>query len=147
MIRHIWTVYCQDVLIDRQNNVSMIRVIDQITLGPEADGVELYEIPVSSKLITLWTREEWDTPVTSKMRMRFIGPDGSELPSSAPSMVVDLQEHLRSRVTGELDNLLIKGSGTHEWVVERLDEGKEDSWIEEARIPVEIKIKRSDEGS
>ena len=148
MIRHVWTVYCREVLIDkRTNNVSMIQAIESIGLsvgGDEIDSGEDINVPFNSWLITLWARKAWDTPVTSKMRIRFIGPDGSELINS--TTIVNLQEHRRNRANAEMNGLRVKESGVYEWVVERLEDDREDSWVEEARIPVGIEIERSGEG-
>lgn len=142
MIRHLWTVYCREVLTDQEtNNVSMIQALESIHLsasGGENVSGQGHFVPFDSKLITLWARQEWDTPGTSTMRIRFFGSNGSELLSS--TVVVDLQDHLRRRTTANLSGLSIVGSGFYEWVVDRAGCNGEDEWVEEARIPVQIEV-------
>lgn len=148
MIRHVWTVYCREVLTDKEtNSVSTIQALESLHFGTSVDenvSGQSQLVPFESKLITLWARREWDTPVTSTARIRFLGPDGSELLNS--TVLVNLEEHLRIRSTANLSNLGIKGSGFYEWVVDRAGSGGEDEWVEEARIPLQVEIKWAGRG-
>ena len=148
MIRHVWTVYCRSVLTDKEtNNVSLIQALESIHFKGVGDGTDSGKrtaIPFNSSLITLWARKAWDTPVTSTMRIRFIGPDESELLNS--TFVVNLQDQERTRSIARLNALGINGSGVYEWVVDRVGEDEEDEWVEEARVPVAVTVEWTSAG-
>lgn len=141
MIRHVWTIYCRELLIDQEtNNASLIHTLEQLNFtveGDEPDLTEVNVIPFDSTLVSAWVRRAWDTPAQSQMRVQFVGPDGSDLLGGLTPIPLDLREHRRLRTISNLKAIGIKGSGIYEWVIERDEEGE---WVEEARIPVHVVI-------
>ena len=142
MIRHIWTVYCSEQVVDaKTNNVSLIQVVEQLNIGVKEESELAQPKPISfdSTLVTLWARRAWDTPTVGEIRTRFIGPDGSDL-GEPHTHEIDLQESLRMRVFMAVKGIVIKDTGVYEWVTERRGDIDEEEWVEESRIPIDIRV-------
>ncbi|MCZ0936399.1 MAG: hypothetical protein OXJ54_14590 [Gemmatimonadetes bacterium] len=142
MIRHIWTVYCKEQLVDTAtNNTSLIGILEQLNIGvdDESELTQLKIISFDSRLVTLWARRAWDTPVKSEMRIRFLGPEGSDL-AEPVTYDVDLRQHLRVRVFTAVQTIGVTSSGVYEWVTERRGDADEEEWVAESRIPIEVRV-------
>ena len=143
MIRHLWTIYCREVITDKDTGaISVLQLLDGILQfsvegnSPDSDRVP---IPFDSVLLSVWARSVWDMPTVSRIRIRMVAPDGDVLSSDVRK--VDLAESPIHRLIGKSSMFVVKGSGVYEWVVERnADHDEEDGWIEQARIPVRVEI-------
>ena len=138
-MRHVWTVYCNERLVDADtNNVSLIQVLEQLNFEvSESDLREPKRVVLDSMLVTLWARRE-NAPNSGEMRITFLDPDGTDFgePVSHP---VDLGEQLRARVFTTVKGIVVKDSGIYHWVIESRDDDG-DEWVEVSRVPVEIRV-------
>ena len=142
MIRHVWTVYCRQVITDKDTGaVSALQLLDGVTVSVNDDSSSSDKVPVQmdSVLMTVWARRVWDTPVMSRMRIRMVAPDGDVLMSNIAE--VDLRDSIMHRLMGRSNVFVVKGNGMYEWVIEReADDGEKGPWIEQARIPVRVEV-------
>lgn len=142
MMRHVWTVYCRQVITDKDTGtVSALQLLDgvQVSVQSNLPSSDRITIQMDSVLMTVWARRIWDTPVVSRMRVRMMAPDGDELSRNISE--VDLRDTTMHRLMGRSNVFVVKGSGMYEWVIER--EASDDemgSWIEQARIPISVEV-------
>ena len=146
MMRHVWTVYCRRAIIEQgTGTLSLFEIAGELQVVPVAPNnkssgsEEVSTAKVNSALATLWARREWDTPVKGRMRITMVAPDGDAL--FATVREVDLREHSMLRMCAKLDRFVVKTSGVYEWVIEHEDD--EGTWIEDAGIPVIVKVEDS----
>ena len=88
--------------------------------------------------MSLWARRAWDEPVASKARIQLLAPDGSTLVNN--TVPVNLRESRLNRLKGNLIGLPVTTTGWYEWVIMREGDQSDDGWIEEARVPIYIKV-------
>jgi hypothetical protein len=141
MINHIWTVLCSRVITDQQsNNVSLIDVIEQITVAFPEEQNAPGSIPVNLSLITLWERT--DQPVRKMGRIRVQFPSGDFVDQEI-TYEVDLTTFQRTRTIIGMNGFPVRGAGRHTIHVDlRSDDGT--GWDEVACIPLIIVIMQND---
>lgn len=138
MIRHVWSVYCANSVIDKaSNNVTLIEVIERIEVGPQSDPDQQMLLPIISNLVTLWSRRQVDTPVRGRVKTQFHDPSGAVM--GEWEYDVDLTVERRTRNRARLPGLQVRGSGIHEWRILVWDDG-DSAWEEVAAVPIEIVV-------
>lgn len=139
MIDHVWTVLCSRIIIDRdKNNVSLIDVIERLTLHVPPNLPESVLPAAHIELASLWARSDGQTPTYGKCRVRFEDPTGKEH-ELAVEQEIDLLSHMRLRTIARLD-IGFNQEGTYKI---RVDLKKEKRWKKVAQIPLEIRIKET----
>jgi hypothetical protein len=85
MIDHVWTILCSRAVIDRDtNNMSLLEVIEQLTLGDASPPVEGEGLaPIQLELVTLWTRREMMNQRAGGLASGSIGHPASSTRSPA----------------------------------------------------------------
>ena len=139
MIRHVWSIYCRDIIIDQKTNaVSVVNILETLHVSL-TDDLPRATVPFDNVLATLWARREWDAPAKGRMRIKMIAPDGDVLTDEVKE--VDLsQDHLQ-RLIARGKVFIVKMSGVYEWVI--LREASQGEWIEEARLPIYVEVKKN----
>jgi hypothetical protein len=136
MIRHIWSVLCSKVAIDRSsNNISLFEVIEAAQLISTVEINFPANVPYDGTFVTLWAREQPNVPTTVQARMRFLAPTGQEL--IVHQSPIDLQATSRSRHIVNLNGLRVGGPGIHEFEVS-WRQNDQDDWHRVASIPVDL---------
>lgn len=141
MMRHIWTVFCREVVIDAEtNSASLLHILDEldVTMDANTEQQEINTARGKAVLMSLWARRAWDEPVTSQAKIQLLAPDGSTLVDN--TVLVDLSENRLSRLKGNLVGLPVTTTGWYEWAIMRQEDQIEGGWVEEARIPIHIKV-------
>ena len=139
MIRHVWSVLCSKVSVDRDsNNVSLFEVIESLQLTTAAPVNFPANVPFEGTLVTLWARQRPDQPVTGQMRVRLLAPNGDQLGTF--NSEIDLNRSTRNRVIGSMSGLRIAGEGVHEIEVAwRVDTHAD--WHVATSLPLEIAVR------
>lgn len=137
MIRHVWSVICGKSAIDREtNNISLFEVIERIEFTFTGSGEFPPGAPFNLELVTLWARQDPNTPAEAQMRVRLLAPDGREL-SALPPFRLDLLTASRMRQRTRIQGILLAGSGWYDLeVAYRVTNGGD--WIVATRVPLEI---------
>ena len=134
-MRHVWSVLCQDAVIDRDSNaVSLFKCLAGFAakfIGPELPT----DMPAFCKLATLWIRSDVLVPEKVLSRIRYLTPQGESV--NEVTHEVDLSVHVRSRNVLSLQGLPYRGDGEYEFVVETQDD---DEWHIAVRVPVQIAL-------
>jgi len=134
VINHVWSVLCQNAVVDNETgSVSLINILETITVFSEAKGE--VKIPISYEIFSEWIREENNHPATGMMRLFFCNAQNEckhqlELP-------IDLREHLFARTRIKLAGLTINGSGWYKFLVELKIAGS-DKWELKASLPLMV---------
>lgn len=134
-MRHIWTVLCENAIIDQvSNSVSLIQCLEHLScayIGSEPPAT----IPVHGRLVILWSRTDREEPERGRFRIQCRTPK-----KLAPAKVieVDLSEYARSRNIVAIAELPNHGSGTYDIIVAAEDD---DAWTTVATIPLEVEVK------
>src|SRR5690348_3410472 len=83
-ITHAWSLLCQSSSIDStNNNLSLFKILEEVqfeavsTLGQPLP--EVYNIPLSFSLITLWNKRVQGANVTASIEVKLVDPKGKEL--------------------------------------------------------------------
>jgi hypothetical protein len=135
-MNHVWSVLCTRSVLDQEtNNISLIEVIEELTLTPDprAQSDQSFVVPINCELVSLWTRSVVTEPERGTARTVLIGPRGERISEHETS--VDLSVHLRSRIRARLAGLPISSAGIYGFLIQRLQgERVEDV----ATIPVRV---------
>lgn len=139
MIRHIWSVLCSKASIDREtNNVSLFEVLESVQFGTNAPVQFPVNLAFAGTVVTLWVRQEPNTPVTGQMRTRLLSPGGEELSSLV--LAINLQNANRTRTLISLNGIRIAGNGTHQFEISwRVRD--DDEWSPVALLPLDITVR------
>jgi hypothetical protein len=136
MIEHVWSILCSASIIDsNSNNVSLINVVEQLTLSPDASFP--LEIMIGLEIVTLWILSDPDQPAKGKSRLVFVNPSGEE--SELGQAEIDLTSFIRFRQTARIQGLPLKEPGRHIFRVEYANDADGDTQVV-ANIPLDIFI-------
>jgi len=143
MIKHIWSVLCQQSIVNRDsNNISLIEVIEQLSIEGrviESESEKPKLLPLSFNIVSMWIRENLDEPADSKANVIFLSPRDKEL--SRKEVHIDLSEYQRFRTISRINGLPFSGYGQYKFVIKVLNEG---DWKTVATLPLSIlAIKKS----
>jgi hypothetical protein len=138
MIRHIWSVLCSKASIDRQtNNVSLFEVLESVQFATDREVQFPANLPFTGTIVSLWARQDPNTPVAGQMRVRLLSPTGDEL-LNHPA-VIELQGASRTRNLVNLNGIRIAGNGWHEFEISwRLTD--DDLWHQVASLPLDFTL-------
>ena len=140
----LWAILCENVIINQQtNNVSLIEVVDQITVpAPPPGNVvkpdEKIGTFLNMRLVVLWARSDRDVPESGQARIRIIAPDGKEAQTTEHH--VDLSEVPRSSAIGSIVGFPfpLTDEGEHLFRVEKRT--PDSSWSKEFELPLWVEI-------
>lgn len=108
MIRHVWTVLCSQSIIDREtNNLSLIEVLEQITVVATPVAGREGVIPLHMEVVTSWVRTVPERPARGRSRLSFVRPSGV-LAESIQEHEIDLSDNGRLRHRIKIAGLTIK---------------------------------------
>jgi hypothetical protein len=117
--------------------VSLIDVIEQIEIESTEVLAFPASVPFSANLVTLWARDQPDTPSRAVTRVRFLSSAGTEL--GRVEGEVELETSTRVRQHMRIQGLRVDGTGWHEWEISWRAPDNE-LWTTVARIPLEVRI-------
>lgn len=139
MIQHIWSVLCQNCLIDKTTNtISLIEVVEDLGLpGPPLPVGEQGLIPIQCSLVSNWERIPSNQPTRGTVKFRTIRPTGECERDQEYS--VDLSSTPRSRTIARISGISFREEGRHVFEIHVKEDGATD-WTKVASIPFNITI-------
>lgn len=121
MITCRWSIACEHAVVDRYtNNVSLLHIIDQITVRVPPEPAS--PIPISLDVMTLWERGDAESPESGESRTVIVTPQGEEVSHTATR--VDLTEHQRLRSRLRVLGLPFHGYGKYQFRVDLMQGGE-----------------------
>jgi len=142
MINHVWTVVCQNAIIDRETNfASIINVFEGIEIAkdPRPEGFLTKELNV----ITLWARSQDDTPSTWLFRLVFESPSQIQLGSFNGE--IDFGTQVTGRSIFQFAGLPLPENGTYHFCVELFDK-ENDTFKRVSKTPIMVEFVGEPEG-
>jgi hypothetical protein len=138
MIRHVWSVLCNQVFQDAETNALALIVLEGIGMNslPEAsaDGPALV-LGVAFELVTNWASDEESPP--SPYAVKVIGPSGRTLADNPIELPAFVAPALRGRSRVRFPGLVYDGVGTYLFRVTRQLNGTE---IVDADVPLSVAV-------
>lgn len=135
MAEHIWTVVCESSILDaRSNNVSLIQVVEQLSVRGATNVVPVKVVVASLWVKTVATGES----ETIRCRVTWCGPDGGAMgDAQVVSEATIAREQLRLRTFSEFQGIPVRDAGRYRFVVESA-EAEDGDWVARASIPVDV---------
>lgn len=132
MIRHVWSVLSQSASFDAQtNSVSLLNVIEAATIFGEPTSKR--PAVIFAELVSLWFRQDDDTPVSGQMRIFYQSPDGKKADPINLEIPDGTTPYHHTRIT--LSGFPVKQTGLYLFFVEYQLQG-EKNWNLAATIPM-----------
>jgi hypothetical protein len=136
MPEHIWTLCCENAIIDsRTNNLSLINLLEQLNVPPGAKVIGMRMM-----LVTLWSKSQ-DVAVAERFRSRALWelPGGERIfGTEEMEQEIPADTH-RLRVLLEVGGVPFREGGYYHFVVEKMS--AEDKWETVTRLPLEVVVK------
>jgi hypothetical protein len=143
MIRHVWSVVCRSVSIDRQtNSVSLLNILETLVV-PGEPTVE-NPVPLSCEVLSLWALEQVEDSCSGQMRVRLKQPGQEE--QDIILLDIDIAHSAFHRTRINIGALPLFSSGWFEFRVEYRAAG-EGTWRQAAGIPFQVVVKGGEEDS
>ena len=137
MAIHWWSTYSSLATIDQEtNNVSAIDMIETIRVPPPPETEDPRVILMRGAVVTLWGRDNPDTPEHLRGRIRWMDPDEQEVVSQVYE--IDLRQHERARIRLNLDSIPIRDPGKYHWEISYANMDNPNLWHDGTRLPVQV---------
>lgn len=153
MAKHVWTLVCEQALVDRfTNNITIVNVVEQLSIGVERigeapEGEVLPTIPYNFTVVSLWHRSDNSVEEEQTVRVRIVSPSG-KLVAPEQELQVELKgERLRARHLATYRGVPIGENGDYKVQAQSLQ--KPGRWKTEDTvvIPVQISVTKVAEGA
>lgn len=142
MVKHIWSVLCQNSTIDQDNNsLSINSVLDTINirLKDEKQKAVKFVIPLNFEVVSLLSKSGSQNEEKIQMKIIILNSDMDQLGDFiAPVMIPSNKRRMRSRI--KMSGLPIKGEGNYVVLVNMKTE-KDKEFKNVAELPFEVKFK------
>ena len=146
MAIHIWTVLCRQSIDDKEDgSVSLIGVLEGLRFDPPIPEEAYANHPIqfglggfsAASLISLWKRNDRDTPEEFISRMSIIDPKNKVLRAvEIPTKLIDAKGH---RQLYKFYSLEYTGPGVYFFKIQQQVESKgKKRWVTEAMLPLEM---------
>ena len=137
MIEHIWSILCQNCVVDRATNtISLIEAVEDIgiALPPPVAG-EVGIIPIHCALVSNWERRPTDQPTRGVAKFRSVRPTGDF--EKEQEYAIDLSSTPRARTVARISGISFRELGRHVFEISMKEDGVSD-WTKVAALPFNI---------
>ena len=135
-MRHIWTVFCRNVLEDKNtSNIGLVDIVERITFRAELPDERPFTLsfPLPFYIVTNWWKLEQNETSDYYSRIRFVSPEGIELVNEEQTL--EFENTAKLRISGHVGSLPYTVNGIYEFEVAYK---KNEDWKIVARTPLEI---------
>lgn len=140
-MKHIWTVLCQNSVIDQQtNNLSIHNCIEALSLSLDEryQKEAMVTIPVEFQMVSYWKREQDEVgDLQGDLRMDVLDPRKIVLSSYATAFIMK-SEFNKTRNRWTIQGLQISATGDYTLLVYKKTPSGEYGLI--AELPLEVNI-------
>ena len=139
-MKHIWTVFCRNVLEDKNSgNLSLVDIVERMTFGADLPDERPYMVPIPTPhfIVSSWLKPDDTDQAKCYTRIRFMSPDGTALVNYV--LMLEFENSPKLRVSGQVESLPYTVNGTYEFEVSY---GSEGDWKVAARVPLEMVLSR-----
>ena len=146
ILKVIWALLCQYVITDqRSNNISLIEVIDGITI-PAPPPVNVPEtsqdsrLNLNASLVALYARSDHGLPEVAQSRLRIVSPEGAQILSEEQE--VDLTDATRARAIGQIIGLPTPLPQDGEYLLKIEVKAPDSGWEEAFELPLWVDLEK-----
>ena len=135
-MRHIWTVFCRNVLEDKNSgNLSLVDILERTTFSADLPEERPFTVPfpIPFYIVSSWLKPNENDDSNYYTRIRFISPEGTELVNN--EQILEFENSAKLRISGQVGSLPFTVNGIYEFEVAYK---KHHNWEVVARIPLEI---------
>lgn len=141
MIEHVWSVFCQNSVIDGSTNtISLFNAIEQIRLNKTLEG-KSKAIDMPNVIFSLFSRSNDCSPCAGKVKYELVNPDNKIM--KGVEYPVDLSDVQYQRIRVRSERFPIASPGVYRFIVSLLQEGSK-SWRKVASIPILLSYEPED---
>lgn len=137
-MRHIWTVLCQNCIVDQiSNNPSLIEIPDRVGFKGDLPNQRPLELPLPNPfyIVSKWWTDDRVDAATHIVQGRILSPQGEQLAQF--DFEFEFRQSSGHRTIGTLETLLYSEDGVYEFQI--CTRGSEsENWIPVASVPLEI---------
>lgn len=143
MANHLWAILGTKAIVDlRSNNASITNIIEQINIETNIPEGKTGLIPLSTDLMLLTERSDYEVPESLKGRFVIISADGEEL--GDVKFDINLAKSVRTRNIIHTDAMPVKGAGRYVISIQHYDEESE-AWKEKGQSPISISFTKGEQ--
>lgn len=132
MLRHVWSVLCDQVFVDAETNDVALTVVEARALGPSTEPIPT-AVRGPFDLVTLWYSAVGSPPFSYKVKVT--GPSGRVLADTDVAAAEFHPPLLRARTRLRFPALPNDGPGVYWFCAMRLVDGQE---VLDAEVPLEL---------
>lgn len=145
MAEHIWSVLCDDAVIDaRTKKVSLHSVVERLTIADFDKKLRAFtkkdNVAAATRLwlVSWWERSNPEKAEIFDTRVVVRSPGGERIFNADDAIAVDLEKATRGRVFTQIPGLPLRGAGSYKILVEsKAPSGK---WRRVARLPLDVQF-------
>lgn len=146
-MRHVWTVFCRNVLEDKNSgNLSLVDIVERLTFSAELPEERPFAVPfpVPIYIVSSWLKSDKNDNSDYYIRIRFVSPEGTELVTNEQKL--EFEESAKLRISGQVGSLPFTINGSYEFEIAYRSDN---NWKVVARIPLEMvrELAESEENS
>jgi hypothetical protein len=146
-IKHIWNVIAQSSLVEQEtNNISILKVLEQLNVNLSVKDQEWLKnnpgkavlVPFPFQIISLWQSINPKKDPMADVEIEFFDPIGLSLQNIKFKLQFEAKKtRMRSITTSPIVSVI--DTGVYLFKI-RIKEEEEDSFLEVAEIPIEVRI-------
>lgn len=141
MVKHIWSVLCENSTIDQDNgSLSLSNVLDTINIKLKDEGQKLvkFAIPLNFEVVSLLSKSDLKNEEKVQIKVTILNTEMDKLGDFSASVVIPAdKKRMRSRI--KMSGLPIKGEGDCIVLVD-MKTGKDKEFKNVAELPFEVKF-------
>ena len=145
MIKHIWSLLCQESVINEDDkSLSINKIIEGVNIGVKVSKNnkigEKINIPIKYEIVSLFTREKKrKEEEKADVILKLLSPRNEELSMTEKEIVIGSNsKSLRFRI--KASGIVVKESGTYHFSI-NIKNKNEKEFVEVIQIPLEVNIK------
>lgn len=141
MVKHIWSILCQNSTIDQDNNsLSISNVLDTINIklkeGKQKSAK--FVIPFNFEVVSLLSKSDLIKEEKIQIKVVILNPEMDQLGDFATDVTIPSdKKRMRSRI--KMSGMPIKGQGDYIFLVS-MKTGKDKEFKNIAELPFEVKF-------
>ena len=140
MIKHIWSILCEDSSVDQETNKLSIRnVLESIQIKVQGILPEKSAIPIPFEIVSFFTRADSNTEEEIQLKTKLVNAEMDQLGKDFAANIKFPAKSNRLRARSRIQGLPIKGEGKYAFIISfKISKEKEFKTV--AELPLEIKF-------
>lgn len=142
MIKHIWSVLCQESIINQDNNmISLNNIIEEINLKQNKNKISKNStkvlVPINHEIVSFLSKSDKNKQVKIQLKLTLLDPNMDKLEEKKFDVIIPVsKDKMRTRI--KFASIPITTEGNYVYLVS-IKQNKEFETV--AQIPLEVKIK------